>query len=82
MTLMQVTSNMVCHETVVSVTNFSSGKAATLNPMAVVDNRLRVHGVEALRVVDISLFPTQTSQNTGAPAMAVAWRAASPRSSS
>lgn len=46
------------------------------DPMAVVDNRLRVHGVEALRVVDISLFPTQTSQNTGAPAMAVAWRAA------
>jgi len=43
--------------------------------MAVVDDHLRVHGVDGLRVVDISVFPTQTSQNTGAPAMAVAWRA-------
>jgi choline dehydrogenase-like flavoprotein len=46
------------------------------DPMAVVDSRLRVHGVSGLRVVDISIFPTQTSQNTGAPAMAVAWHAA------
>jgi choline dehydrogenase-like flavoprotein len=43
--------------------------------MAVVDDHLRVRGVDGLRVVDISVFPTQTSQNTGAPAMAVAWRA-------
>ncbi len=43
--------------------------------MAVVDDRLKVRGVDGLRVVDISIFPTQTSQNTGAPAMAVAWRA-------
>ena len=43
--------------------------------MAVVDDRLRVRGVDGLRIVDISVFPTQTSQNTGAPAMAVAWRA-------
>lgn len=46
------------------------------DPMAVVDNRLRVRGVSGLRVADISFFPTQTSQNTGAPAMAGAWRAA------
>jgi choline dehydrogenase len=45
------------------------------DPLAVVDERLRVRGVHGLRVVDISVFPTQTSQNTGAPAMAVAWRA-------
>jgi len=43
--------------------------------MAVVDESLRVRGVDALRIVDISVFPTTTSQNTGAPAMAVAWRA-------
>lgn len=45
------------------------------DPMAVVDDHLRVIGVEGLRIADISVFPTQTSQNTGAPAMAVAWRA-------
>lgn len=45
------------------------------DPLAVVDSRLKVRGVDGLRVVDISVFPTQTSQNTGAPAMAVAWRA-------
>jgi choline dehydrogenase len=44
--------------------------------LAVVDERLRVHGVEALRVVDLSSMPTQVSGNTNGPAMAFAWRAA------
>ncbi len=42
---------------------------------SVVDNRLRVRGVEALRVVDTSVFPTLVSGNTNAPAMAVALHA-------
>jgi choline dehydrogenase len=46
------------------------------NPHAVVNARLRVRGVEALRVVDCSIMPTTVSGNTNAPAMAVAWRAA------
>ena len=37
----------------------------------VVDARLRVYGVEALRVVDASIFPTVTSGNTNAPAIMV-----------
>ncbi|MAS06565.1 MAG: choline dehydrogenase [Ahrensia sp.] len=37
----------------------------------VVDQRLRVHGAQNLRVVDASIFPTLTSGNTNAPAMMV-----------
>jgi choline dehydrogenase len=38
---------------------------------AVVDARLRVHGLRSLRIVDASIFPTVTSGNTNAPAMMV-----------
>lgn len=44
--------------------------------MAVVDERLRVRGVEGLRIVDLSVMPTQVSGNTNGPVMALAWRAA------
>jgi choline dehydrogenase-like flavoprotein len=43
---------------------------------AVVDHRLRVHGVDGLRVMDCSVMPTMPSGNTNAPVMAMAWRAA------
>jgi choline dehydrogenase len=42
---------------------------------AVVDARLRVHGVGRLRVVDASVFPSVTSGNTNAPTIMVAERA-------
>lgn len=42
---------------------------------AVVDHRLRVRGIEGLRVVDCSIFPEIPSGNTNAPTMAAAWRA-------
>ena len=48
----------------------------TDDPMAVVDSRLRVHGVAALRVADASVMPTITSGNTNAPALMIAERAA------
>lgn len=43
---------------------------------AVVDERLRVRGVDALRVMDCSVLPKTPSCNTNAPVMAAAWRAA------
>jgi choline dehydrogenase len=44
------------------------GPDATRN---VVDHRLKVHGIEGLRVIDASIFPTVTSGNTNAPAIMV-----------
>jgi choline dehydrogenase len=43
---------------------------------SVVDAALRVHGMDGLRVVDASVFPTVTSANTNAPTLMVAQRAA------
>lgn len=43
---------------------------------AVLDSRLRVHGVRGLRVVDCSSMPTPMSAGTNGPAMVLGWRAA------
>lgn len=43
---------------------------------AVVDSRLRVHGLENLRVVDASIFPENITGNTNAPTIMVGWKGA------
>ena len=44
--------------------------------MAVVDHQLRVHGIDALRVVDCGAMPTVTSGNTNLPVVMMAEKAA------
>jgi choline dehydrogenase len=46
------------------------------DPAAVVDQKLRVHGMQNLRVIDASVMPVVTSGNTNAPVIMIAEKAA------
>jgi choline dehydrogenase len=54
-----------------------TAKMGTANdPMAVVDERLRFHGIAGLRIADASVMPTITSGNTNTPTAMIAEKAA------
>jgi choline dehydrogenase-like flavoprotein len=53
----------------------TTSTCAAGNGGAVLDSALRVRGVQALRVVDCSIFPAMIAAHTNAPAMAAGWRA-------
>ena len=63
-----------CATTYHPVGTCKMGPAA--DPMAVVDARLRVHGVEGLRIADASVMPDIIGGNTAAPSMMIGERAA------
>ena len=46
------------------------------DPMAVLDDRLRLRGIAGLRVIDASAMPFITSGNTAAPTMVIAEKGA------
>ena len=65
-------------KTVVNTTHASGtckmGPAS--DPMAVVDQRLRVHGLEGIRVADASIMPNVIRANTNATTIMIGERAA------
>jgi len=46
------------------------------DPLAVVDERLRLRGIAALRIIDASIMPTITSGNTNTPTAMIAEKGA------
>ena len=75
---MQSDEEILAYARQTMTTGFHQPGTCKMGPdaMAVVDDRLCVHGLEGLRVIDASVMPTVTSTNTNAPTIMIAEKGA------
>jgi choline dehydrogenase len=74
----QTDDEMVAYARQTGTTVFHASCSCRMGPdaMSVVDDQLRVHGLEGLRVIDASVMPAVTSTNTNAPTIMIAEKGA------
>jgi choline dehydrogenase len=74
----QTDDEFVAYARQTGTTVFHASCSCRMGPdvMSVVDDRLRVHGLQGLRVIDASVMPAVTSTNTNAPTIMIAEKGA------
>jgi choline dehydrogenase len=75
----QTDDEFIAYARQTGTTVFHASCSCRMGPdaMSVVDDQLRVHGLEGLRVIDASVMPAVTSTNTNAPTIMIAEKGAS-----
>src|SRR6202023_3823627 len=74
----QTDAEFIAYARQTGTTVFHASCSCRMGPdaMSVVDDQLRVHGLDRLRVIDASVMPAVTSTNTNAPTIMIAEKGA------